>query len=76
MEFEQIEKRLEWLDEQQRKNKTTLSDLSDKVTSLETSVNALTKQFKTLTKELSEVAPAAARMNQFDELMTKQRADF
>lgn len=76
MEFEQIEKHLEWLDEQQRKNKTTLSDLSDKVTSLETSVNALTKQFRTLTKELSEIAPAAARMNQFDDLMAKQRADF
>lgn len=75
MEFEQIEKRLEWLDEQQRKNKTTLSDLSEKVTSLETSVNALMKQFKTLSKELSEIAPAAARVNQFDAMMAKQRTD-
>ena len=75
MEFEQIEKRLEWLDEQQRKQKTTLGDLTDKLTSLETSVNVLTQQFKTFNKELSDLSPATARINQFDEMMAKQRTD-
>jgi chromosome segregation ATPase len=75
MEFEQITKRLEWLDEQQRKNKTTLSDLSGQLTSLETSVNALTKQFKTINKELADVGPMAARLGQFDQMMSKQRLE-
>ena len=75
MEFEQIQKRLEWLDEQQRKQKTTLGDLTDKLTSLETSVNVLTQQFKTFNKELSDLSPATARINQFDEMMAKQRTD-
>ncbi len=58
MEFEQIGKRLEWLDEQQRKSKTDLSDLGERLTSIETSVNALTLQFKTANQGLSELTPA------------------
>lgn len=75
MEFEQITKKLDWLDDQQRKNKASLGDLNDKLTSLETSINALTKQLKTLTKEVSDIGPVAARVNQFDETIVKQRAD-
>lgn len=75
MEFEQITKRLEWLDDQQRKNKTALGDLSEQLTSLETSVNALTKQLKSVSKDFSEISTAAARLNQFDQIMEKQRAD-
>ena len=75
MEFDQIGKRLEWLDEQQRKNRTDTVNFGERLTSLETSVNALTQQLKTLTQGLSEVAPATARINQFDQMMTKQRTD-
>jgi chromosome segregation ATPase len=75
MEFEQIGKRLEWLDEQQRKNKGDLSDLGGRLTSIETSVNALMQQFKTVNQGLTELTPALARMNQFDQMMTKQRTD-
>ena len=75
MEFEQIGKRLEWLDEQQRKSKTDLGDFGSRLTSLETSVNALTQQLKTMNQQFADLSSAAARMNQFDQLMTKQRAD-
>ncbi len=75
MEFEQIAKRLEWLDNQQRKNETAVSAVEERLTSLETSVNTLTKQIKALTKEISEVGPAAERANQFDAMLAKQRTD-
>lgn len=75
MEFEQIAKRLEWFDEQQRKNKTAVSAVEERLTSLETSVNALTKQIRALTKEISEIGPAAERANQFDAMLAKQRTD-
>ncbi len=75
MEFEDIIKRVEWLDEQQRKNKTALGELGEQLTALEASVNALTKQFKTMSKEFSDISIAAARLNQFDQIMEKQRAD-
>ena len=75
MEFEQIGKRLEWLDEQQRQSKTNVGDLLSRLATLETSVNALTQQFKTLSKELTEVSPISGRIDQFEQMMTKQRAD-
>src|SRR5258708_16951197 len=75
MEFEQITKRLEWLDEEQRKNKIAISDLIEKLTATETTVNGLAKQLKGLTKEISDLGPAAARLNQFDQIMSKQRTD-
>jgi len=75
MEFEQIGKRLEWLDEQQRQSKNNVGDLGTRLTALETSVNALNQQFKTLSKELTEVSPISARIDQFEQMLSKQRAD-
>ncbi len=75
MEFEQITKRLEWLDDQERKSKASVSDLGKSLTALETTVNAISKQIKTITKEVSDLGPAAARLNQFDQILSKQRTE-
>lgn len=75
MEFEQIVKRLEWLDKQQRENKDSITALSERLTSFETSVNAVSKQIKTLSKQVTEIAPAAKRVEQFEAMLTKQRND-
>ncbi len=75
MEFEQIGKRLEWLDEQQRQSKSNVGDLGSRLAALETSINALSQQFKTLSKELTEVSPINARIDQFEGMLTKQRND-
>lgn len=75
MEFEQIVKRLEFLDKQQRETKDTLSALSERLTAFETSVNAVSKQIKTLSKQLTEISPATKRVDQFETLITRQRTD-
>ena len=75
MEFEQIVKRLEWLDKQQRENKDVLSALSERLSSFETSVNAVSKQIKTLSKQITELAPVTKRVDQYETMMTKQRND-
>ncbi|MCA1900537.1 MAG: hypothetical protein LDL50_07525 [Chloroflexi bacterium] len=75
MEFEQIVKRLEWLDKQQRDNKETLVALNERLTSFETSINAVSKQIKTLSKQVTELSPAAKRVEQFEAMMSKQRAE-
>ncbi len=75
MEFEQIGKRLEWLDEQQRQSKSNVGDLGTRLANLETSVNALVSQFKTLSKELTEVPPVVNRIDQFEQMLARQRAD-
>ena len=76
MEFEQIIKRLDWLDIEQRKTKAAISAVEDKVTAVETSIAAVSQQIKDLEKEISGFATSAARINQFNELLSKQRDDF
>ena len=75
MEFEQITKRLEWLDDQERKSKANVSEIGKSLAALETTVNAISKQLKTITKEVSDLGPAAARLNQFDQILSKQRTE-
>ena len=75
MEFEQIVKRLEWLDKQQRENKDSLAALSERLNSFETSVNAVSKQIKTLSKLVTEIAPVTKRVDQYETMLTKQRND-
>lgn len=75
MEFEDIGKRLEWLDEQQRAIKTELKELSGQSGSAQASVNVVTQQVKTLTEQMNELSLAAARINQFEQLVSRQRTD-
>ena len=76
MYFEQIIKRLEWLDKQQRENQDVLTTLDGRLSSFETTVNAVSKQIKTLNKQITEITPTAKRLDQFDTMLTRQRNDF
>jgi chromosome segregation ATPase len=75
MEFEQIVKRLEWLDKQQREHADTLSTMDARMTSSESSVGIFSKQVKTLSKQVTEITPSAKRVDQFEAMFTKQRND-
>ncbi|MFN8413360.1 MAG: hypothetical protein U0Z26_13310 [Anaerolineales bacterium] len=75
MEFEQIAKRLEWLDKQQSQNKEALTKLNERLNSFETTVNAATKQIKAATKQITDMSPATKRVEQFESLLSKQRTD-
>jgi chromosome segregation ATPase len=75
MEFEQIVKRLEFLDKQQRENKEVLAKLSERLSSFESSVNVVSKQIKTLGKQITELTPTAKRVDQYEAMLTKQRSD-
>ncbi len=75
MEFEQIVKKLDWLDEQQRKSKLDYGDQSGRLASQEAILNGLMQQMKTLSQQLNDLMPIPARLNQFDQIIIKQRAD-
>ena len=75
MEFEQIVARLQWLDEEHRKDKSAIEEMSKQAASMETTLNALSAQIKAVSHQVSEIAPAAARLSQFDEMLSKQRTD-
>ena len=75
MEFEQIVKRLEWLDDEHRKAKSTLRALEERAESADGTITATNKLIKNLDKQLSELGLASARVSQFEEMVTKQREE-
>jgi len=75
MEFEQIVKRLEFLDKQQRENKDALAALSERLKSFEGSVGVVAKQVKPLEKQIAELTPVTKRVDQFETQIGKQRAE-
>lgn len=75
MEFEQIIKRLEFLDKQQRDLKETLVTLKENLASFDSSVTAVSKQIKTLSTQVTNITPSIKRIDQFEHLITKQRTD-
>jgi len=75
MEFEQIVKRLEWLDEEHRKDKASLKTLEERIASYDSSISTLNKQIKDLNKKVSEIGPVNERIDQFEEAILKQRVD-
>ncbi|KAF0108589.1 MAG: hypothetical protein FD146_475 [Anaerolineaceae bacterium] len=75
MEFDQIVKRLDWLDEDHRKNKTALADAKTQLDSLESENKALRKKVKELTTEMSRLSTAAGRMAEFDTTLTQHRKE-
>jgi chromosome segregation ATPase len=76
MEFEQIIKRLEWLDKQQRDNQDALTTLDGRLASVETTVIAVSKQIKTASKQITEIMPIAKRLEQFETILSRQRSEF
>jgi chromosome segregation ATPase len=75
MEFEQLVKRLEWLDEEHRKTRALIITLEERMAGLEGNVSAVSKQIKPLGKQIAEVSSTAARLDQFDAIFAKQRED-
>ena len=75
MEFEQIIKRLDWLDEEHRKDKIALDAFSEKLTKTESELKVDRKKNKELTLELSQFSNVLARIDQFNDALAQQRVD-
>jgi len=74
MDFEQIVKRLEWLDDEHRKDKEAVSLLEGRIASLENSIHTLNEKLKDVNKKVTEIGPVNQRISQYDERLTKERA--
>jgi chromosome segregation ATPase len=67
MDLEQIIKRLDWLDDERRKDKMTIATLEEKVNSMAGSIPQLMQQIK---EQSLELARLSATMSRFDQLET------
>jgi len=75
MEFEQIIKQLDWLDEERRKDKATIAAQEEHIVHLKTDVNSINQKTKILEKEIEGYASLTARVEQFDSFLAQQRKD-
>lgn len=75
MEFEQIIKRLDLIEKQQRAQKESLAVISERLDALDTSVNVVAKQVKTVAKQVNDLTPVTKRIDQFETLVGKQRTE-
>ena len=75
MELDQIVKRLDWLDEEHRKDKHALSALEERLASLDGNLKSLVQQVKEMSGEISRLTIAAARVEQFDDILSKNRSE-
>jgi chromosome segregation ATPase len=75
MDFEQIVKRLEWLDDEHRKDKTAISKYEERLASIEINIKTLREDIKDLSKKVAEIGPVNQRISLFENSLSKQRAD-
>ncbi|MCE5209686.1 MAG: hypothetical protein LLG42_15440 [Chloroflexi bacterium] len=76
MEFDQIVKRLDWMDDQFRKDKDTIASLENRVIVLEGDKAALLKRTKDLEAETSRLSVMLSRFEQVDAEIAQVKVDF
>src|SRR5262245_37023912 len=76
MDFEQIVKRLQWLDEEHRKDKAAIIALEERIASFEGNIDVVKQQVKPLDNQIARALTSNARIDQFEALVSKQREEF
>ena len=76
MDFEQIMKRIEWLDEERRKDKLLISSLEDRLMKSEGNITPLMQEIKAVSNDLSRIQAALTRFDQIDSAISQIRIDF
>jgi DNA repair exonuclease SbcCD ATPase subunit len=75
MDLEQIIKRLDWLDDERRKDKLTIATLEEKVNNLAGSIPSLLQQIKEQSLELARLAGAMPRFDQLETMIGQIRVE-
>ncbi len=75
MDIEQIQKNVDWLDEERRKDKSALVKLEERMMAIEGNLSTTIKQIKDLGGELTRISAILIRMNQFDEALLQHRIE-
>ena len=75
MDFDQVVKRLQWLDEEHRKDKAAIITLEERIAGFEGNVENVRQQIKPLDNQIARALNVNSRIDQFEALVTKQRED-
>ena len=72
---EQFEKRVEWLDNERRNDKTVIAALQSKLETFDTENSALRKRLADMESEITRLNTLMARLEQFDENISSLRTE-
>jgi chromosome segregation ATPase len=75
MDIEQLQKRIQWVEEDRRKEKDALALLENKVVALEGSLAAITQQGKDLSGDITRLSAVVTRMDQYDQTLVQTRIE-
>jgi chromosome segregation ATPase len=75
MDVDQLQKRIQWVEEDRRKEKDAIAILENKVISLEGSLAASSEQSKSLSSEITRLSAIIARMDQYDQALVRTRIE-
>jgi len=75
MEIEQFVKRVDWLDDERRKDKNVLASLEARMTALEGNLPAINQQLNSFSGEITRLGALISRMDHFDEALLKNRIE-
>ncbi len=75
MDDDQVLKRIEWLDDERRKDKTTLSLVENKTNELAEKTQPLPKKLSDIEGELTRIKTILGRIDQFDETILQLRVE-
>jgi hypothetical protein len=76
MDLEQIIKRLDWLDEERRKDKNLIATLEERLNRAEAQVPPVAQQVKEVDSELTRLSSSLARFDPIDAAIAQIRVDY
>jgi chromosome segregation ATPase len=75
MDVDQLLKRVQWIEDDRRKEKDSLALLENRVTSMEGGISALSQQLKELTGEITRLSTVITRMDSYDNNILQLRVE-
>jgi len=75
MEFDQVLKQLEWLNDERRKDKDIISKQEERLIAMEGSISAASQQIKDLNSEIVRLTAVVGRMDNYDSALLQQRLE-
>jgi chromosome segregation ATPase len=75
MDSEQLQKRIQWIEEDRRKEKDSIALLENKLVGLEGNLAATLQQGKNLSSDITRLSAIITRMDQYDQALTNTRLE-
>lgn len=75
MDLDQLNKKIEWLDEERRKDKTTISMLNERLAVLEGSITGTSQELKSIQSETGRLSAFTGKIEQVQEMVGQLKVD-